>query len=284
MSDKVLISRDGTKIQSASPLRREIRCDLNDCGCRYASFIWASNSRKLVYLETPKTACSSIKKALGIRYSDRILARAIARREIEKRPLKFSYGVSDFFLFRRLKQLIREEKKNIINGIFEVPCPDNASETDFHYVDLSLAEALETYKDYRIFAVYRDPCSRMISNYRMFCRSGIEFREQQVQRLFGRDPASIDFTTFLNLSRTHPNHHWDIFSKYIPNDRNIEVVEFERLADWWKNNSKQLGLNEALPHENASKPMEIKISGEQQGRILNYFEGENYINDLIESS
>jgi hypothetical protein len=44
-----------------------MRCDRKVCGCHSNSFIWYSHKLRCVYYETPKAACTSIKKALGIK-------------------------------------------------------------------------------------------------------------------------------------------------------------------------------------------------------------------------
>lgn len=55
------------KLFNPHSIKKDLNCQLRNCGCRVSTFIWYSHKLRTVYHETPKAACSSIKKALQLR-------------------------------------------------------------------------------------------------------------------------------------------------------------------------------------------------------------------------
>lgn len=197
--------------------RSNIVCDLPNCGCNRSTMIWISHGLKAIYFETPKTASSSIKKALNI--------------AVEK-----------------------PDKINILNISKKRKWWFSSNHTAFEMWDDNEYEAIENYPDYFTFAIVRNPWDKMVSNWMMFCRSGIDFRERQIETLFGKDATIIEFDEFIRMSVTIRNHHWQQLVDYLPREGDKILVDYigrmETLADDWRGISRKIGLRATLGAEN----------------------------------
>jgi len=107
--------------------------------------------------------------------------------------------------------------------------PLSDQNSGFVNVDMSFDQAADEFKDFRSFAVIRNPWDKMISNYFMFCKSNNEFRNTQIKLLFELEDHSVNFTTFLELASSIPNHHWAQNIDFLPTDpmsnRAIDCIE-----------------------------------------------------------
>jgi hypothetical protein len=98
-----------------------LSCDNTGCACRVSTFTWVSNDLKCVYVESPKTACTSIKKTLGndveIHKNINIMAGATAHLVINNKNADFSAVglIKHFFIVSIYREKRIFKKKNLFS-------------------------------------------------------------------------------------------------------------------------------------------------------------------------
>ncbi|WP_170468422.1 sulfotransferase family 2 domain-containing protein [Ruegeria arenilitoris] len=203
-------------------------CSLQKCGCQTSSFIWVSKRKKVIYFETPKAACSSIKDHLGISQA----------KTFADRCRSWRYGFK------------------MLTGVTPL-------------------EAIEMHPGYFSFTVVRDPVARTISNYSMFTQSGHEFREQQIEEVFGKPFETIDFPEFCKSLGTRSNHHWAPYVEYLPiKDGKVQIdyiCRMENLSTDWAIVAQKIGCSPTLPRANKSKSVKIHPAKQDLENIAAHF-------------
>lgn len=106
----------------------------------------------------------------------------------------------------------------------------------------------KSYHSYFKFAFVRNPWDRVVSNWSMFCRSGIRFREQQIEELFGKPAKNIGFEEFVYWCQEIRNHHWEPFISFLPRNKNgsleIDYIgKLEKFAHDWSHITNLLGVD-----------------------------------------
>lgn len=213
------------KILAKSPLRKNIRCDLYDCGCRVNSFIWVNHRKKVIYFESPKTACSSIKKALGIR-------------------INILHVINSFF---KQKRIGNGPRIKFDLSIFKLIANLRFTNWEMIYNELEIKKYSN---DYYCFGVKRDELSRLKSNYRMFCGGSNQFRTKQI-KFFLKKENEIEFC---NAVLEKNNHHWEPLNKYFM--KNINLIDIHELNQFWSNFSLKYNFDR-LQRENVSRRIKI---------------------------
>jgi len=199
--------------------RKNVICDLEGCGCKSSSMIWVSHSLKAVWFETPKTASTSIKRALNIAY---------------QAPRKH-------WIENLIEKVLRKERSSVFG--FEMWIGDEY-------------EVIDRCPDYFKFAIVRNPWDKMVSNWSMFCRSGIDFRERQIEALFGKRADQISFDEFVKKSASIRNHHWQQLVEFLPRDGDGLLIDYlgrlESFQNDWKEICLHLGIEISLESENTT--------------------------------
>ena len=202
------------------------KCSLEDCGCKINSFVHISEIKKIIYFETPKCCSTSLKEMFGINVNYNFLLNYLNLK-------KNSQDNLDYSLLR--KQFQKKIKLNnfTVNNI--------NSEFKTIYNRAIIKNFLD--KGFRSFAVIRNPLTKFISNYRMFC-FGSEFRKKQfilITKNKFKDISKISYKEFLSLTKYYHNHHWACFSSFLKKDiiHNIFDLEDEDFHDKISNFLKQ---------------------------------------------
>jgi hypothetical protein len=209
-----------------------------------------------IYLETPKAACTSIKKALGISIDDLHVACAAAY--FEK-----TYGASVNIErlgpehSREFSVLLDRARKEI-SSLSTIQTPKDG---DFSMFNGSIDEVLRCYPDYFSFAFVRDPFSKIVSTWQMFCKTSNPFRTHQIETLFGESAEGITLHSFIARLCSVDNHHWNPYINYLPEFSRLNFVgSLENLAADWKHVSAALGVERPLSHENRSHAVSAALT------------------------
>lgn len=130
---------------------------------------------------------------------------------------------------------------------------------EFRQVKNTPEKAAGLFAGYFQFAVIRDPVSRMVSNYKMFCLSGNAFRNRQIEALFDKPHDRIAFEEFIRLAAVYKNHHWEQLAAFLPFSGQGEatvmldvVLETGRLEAGWRDVARALGIESVLGRKNST--------------------------------
>jgi hypothetical protein len=115
-------------------------------------------------------------------------------------------------------------------------------------------DAVEQFPGFKRFAILRKPLDRFISVHRMFCRAGIEFRQDQLRALFGIEEVALPLTAFLDRAVSVRNHHWEQMARFLPTAAPTSLFRMEKafpdaLSDFFR---RELGTVLVLPRLNAT--------------------------------
>jgi len=118
----------------------------------------------------------------------------------------------------------------------------------FRMLYASKEQVLSLFPDYYKFAFFRDPISKFVSNYSMFCRSKNSFRNNQIERLFGKiDYSRLSISEFLHLALFYRNHHWEQSSKFLPSVSELNMIgKTCNLSQDWKKIKSDLDISDSL--------------------------------------
>jgi len=254
------------KIINESPIAKSINCHLKNCGCRFSTFIWYSHKLRAVYYETPKAACSSIKKALQIKPRKENIARAYLLHKIGGGAPEMKIGIKEKFC---LKEMISEQQ-NRINT--KQPSGVTVGDYEFSMYYGGFEESLVDFSDYYKFGFVREPVKRAVSNFQMFFNTDDKFRFGQMKTLYGKKAETMTFDDFIaSLQQVH-NHHWDLYANYIQNSSNLDKLgKLENIKNDWQEICSALGIKEPLPHENKSKKRKVEVSKDTEKLIKDIY-------------
>lgn len=246
----VTVSRKGAlfTLDFTRPRQPRLACGLGQCGCRINTFVWVSHRLRCIYLETPKAACTSIKKALGIRMDN--LHAACAAAYFER---TYGAGIDTGALTpdgrREFTALMDLAHTKTLGSPVTTP-----SDGEFSMFNGTADEALRTYPDYFSFVFVRNPFKKIVSTWQMFCQSANPFRSTQIKTQFGDPAADITLHRFVEKISSVDNHHWNPYLNYFPVSAAPEFVgRLETLTADWAYVTERLGIVRPLPHENRSR-------------------------------
>lgn len=78
---------------------------------------------------------------------------------------------------------------------------------------------------YLKFGVIRNPWDKMVSNYAMFVGREDNFRNQQIEMLFGIPRSELSFEIFIDLASKIRNHHWEQSCSFFPEQgRELDII------------------------------------------------------------
>ena len=175
------------------PINKEIKCNLDNCGCRYNTFMWYSHKLDAVYYETPKAACSSIKKALDISIKNENILRAYLYHTARKEYPKLTTNLREKYC---LQSILNEQKDRLRN---RHPVGITTGKYEFSMYYGSFEESIKEFENYYKFGLVRDPINRTISNFRMFFDKRNKFRFGQVSKLYGKKLEQFHLTILLEV-------------------------------------------------------------------------------------
>lgn len=238
----------------------------------------SSDSHKLraVYYETPKAACSSIKKALQIRPRKENIVRAYHYHKMGGAPQLKTNMLEKLYL----KDTMYDQKHRVD---FSMSSGVTVGNCEFSMYYGTFEESIEEFKDYYKFGFVREPVKRTVSNFQMFFNQEDSFRFSQMKALFGSAAKTMSFEDFVGKMMKIHNHHWEPYSKYIKDSTQLDKLgKLENIKDDWQEICKVLNIDESLPHENRSKKAKVEVSSEVKEKIIEYYK-EDYANFEYES-
>lgn len=246
MQEPIIVVKNNNYCISYSSSRQPyIECDLDNCGCRVSTFIWVSHELKCIYFETPKAACTSIKKVLNITPDIYDVARSSMKIKLRcKNNLDLSH-------------LLKEDDEEFSRVLCDVNNQSNMvshKEKLFGMYQGGADDVIRHFPNYFSFMFVRDPFSRVVSLWQMFCHSNNVFREKQFSKICGESRNGYTFDQFIEIIVNNKNHHWNPYEIFYPKKYNIDFVgKLESMSNDWEFVIKKLGLESDLPHENMSK-------------------------------
>ena len=236
--------------ESNLSFRKDIKCDLSICACRYNPFIWISHKHQAIWFENPKVASRSILNALGSDEPDISSVLTMFHKDLSKHDMEL-YMTRD--LFHKAKDHIlplfnsSNNRSNVIrllmNKLFL------KKEGDFELF-FDGKDALEKYSSYFKFGVIRNPFDRFVSSFNMFTQS--PQRKLLLDELFKSETTEISFDDFFQKAMTNRNHHWEKQTAFLP--RNIDFIsKQENLNQDWLKIKKIIGISGDLERLNYTK-------------------------------
>ena len=251
------------------PINKNIKCSLNNCGCRTNPLIWVSKKHKIIFLEIAKCGTSSIKKSLDIYLIYEDFMNAYNFHKINKTNPRIEFQGGNFKrLIKRLLKInsirnIKNYKKNsdlslgTERGIY-------CFQPYFNSMDILLKQ----FPDFLYFSTIRHPIKRFVSCFNMFSDDDQPFRKKQradVGKEVNSEKENLDF--FIESSLEEPNHHFWPYSKFINSFKDAQnklIINCDDINENWNLIKSKLRLNNLSsfpPNEyiNNSKS-KIKIS------------------------
>lgn len=240
-------------ISSRRPLNPNLNCSLHNCICRYLSFIWVSRTLKLIYFETPKCGCTSIKIALdlGLRISPLHFATAYLIHSqnycCEQTTsggvlTTMDRGFGTSMTADTLKRASQSAAARLSEGSRS---GDPVGRFEFEHFFGSSHEALNLFPGYRKFSVLRDPFDRLLSAWNMFYNSDEFCLEQRLLQCKNSMEERKSFRCFIDNIWTCPNHHFDRITNFISHDvlqKGVDIVRFNNLGEYWEGLRKEYNL------------------------------------------
>lgn len=156
----------------------------------------------------------------------------------------------------------------------------DSNDNEFYQIKNTPVKSAEIYSTYFKFAVIRDPVSRMLSNYKMFCLSDLDYRHNQIEALFEKPYNQISLEEFIQLTHIYKNHHWEQLVAFLPfSDQKISslmldmVLKTDQLQSGWRDVTKKLGIENKLGWKNSTANIiaETRISPESLRFIENSY-------------
>jgi hypothetical protein len=246
-------------IVAPRPLRATLRCSLPTCACRINNFIWVSEKLRLVYFETPKCGCTSIKRALDIDLEQSVFASAYLMqmtRSAGEHPnvlsLRHDLGAVEMS-FHRFDLETRRAAKRMCERPFMSAA---IGRHGFRHFFGSPEDAVASFPEYRSFVVHRDPFDRLYSAWSMFYTSSPARLRQRVSQTAMAVEEQQDISRLIEDIDVAPNHHFEPLTRFVPLDLltsgQIEVVPLSQLDQYWRRLN-LTGRNVSLPFLNQGK-------------------------------
>lgn len=259
----------GIGCQAAQAIQPAIRCALPWCECRVNRYLWVSHRRRVVYVETPKAACTSMKHLLQTGYlPPPVYFRAAARRLAQGQSVAVETQPPDDALTAAVWRGIEEQTAQLRDGRDTV-YPE-VGHLGFTYLDLDPEAARSAYPNYAFVAIVRHPFDRLVSSWRMFCRSQAQQLDPQVEALFGKPAAALSLDEFAERFADCRNHHWEQLSAFMPAAMDL-VVRLEDMAQRWPEIATLIGLTDALPHLNRTESRDADVSPGLRDAVRRHF-------------
>lgn len=201
---------------------RAIRCSLRYCGCKFNSFVWVSHVKKMVYLETPKCGCTTVKAALDIRIPLESLFLGLyyfgGGVRVSKDIfvlIKNHFGwtglvKSPYSLFMVTVKILL---KKCVTG------PIGRYKFYHYYGDPS--DLVRGYPHYKILFITRDAKGRIKSALNMFYDQKNTFRSQQMRDMGWANIDELDCKLLVSQLKNSPNHHCETLHAFFPLDSNF---------------------------------------------------------------
>jgi len=222
-------------ISCLHPRLPSIRCSLSTCGCRVTTFVWVSKKLGLIYAETPKCACSSIKDCFEIKSTPEHHARAYLRLSMAGNKPDITdqtFGAKVDVSASEFVEIVRAEAAHIQNNQLLVGQPGALG---FQMFDGSLNTCMATFSDFKAFMITRAPLARFMSGWNMFYGS-TEFRLRQRAAVTDPRDEAADPRIFLENQTSHPNHHVNSLGHFVPDASRLDqliLVDIRALRGFW---------------------------------------------------
>lgn len=229
-------------ISSKTPLNPKLSCSLHNCACRYANFIWVSERLKLVYFETPKCGCTSIKKALDVSLSPLHFAMAYLIQSQRYCSDRSSASTSlttmcPDFGASTTPDALRSACFSAAANLSEGRCwSDPVGAFDFMHFLGTPGQAADLFPDYRKFVVVRNPFDRLASARNMFYNSDALPLEVRLLQCKDACEERKSLRYFVENIWSCPNHHFDRLVNFISPEvvaADLELVSFQHLDSYW---------------------------------------------------
>lgn len=238
-------------ISSRTSLNPKLSCSLHNCTCRYVNFIWVSERLKLIYFETPKCGCTSIKKALDLSRSPLHFATAYliqSQRHCSDPnntsapliPMCPDFGASVD------PDALRHACFLAAANLSEGKCwSDPVGKFAFMHFFGTAEQAVELFPDYRKFIVLRSPFERLTSARNMFYNFSDLPREMRLLQCKDALQERNSLRFFIENSPACPNHHFDRIVNFVSRDvltAGTELVSFRHLGSYWEGLAREYDL------------------------------------------
>ncbi|WP_435141898.1 sulfotransferase family 2 domain-containing protein [Pseudopelagicola sp. nBUS_19] len=187
-----------------------ISCDNETCGCRTSNFLWISHKLKLIYIEVPKNACSTIKASFDIKISDDHIIEAYLRKTIFQKSTNTTLqpiGFGNLINIKLLKKKMNDFMIKIDEGDTETVAQGKFG---FQHSFDSPIELAARNPDYQVFTVTRDPLDRFMSGLNMFYN--VKNTNRRLKRL---SHSRLTFSDGIDVNSaaqdilSAPNHHFE---------------------------------------------------------------------------
>ena len=220
------------------PFKESLDCSLKNCTCRFNNFSWISHKKKIIYFETPKCGCTSIKKAFDISLDLECLIFAFAlRKSNTTHNLAFErlgLSAASFKCNDRLfKSKFTSVLEKIRTGNLET---DPKGRWGFSHSFDTPDNLIDKHPSYSKFIIIRNPFERFISAFKMYADHSNLFRFWQIYSSSEEYPFSAEkLEDKVDLFLRARNHHIAPLDEYFPLfglENGVEVVDLGRLNDF----------------------------------------------------
>ncbi|MDR5886698.1 sulfotransferase family 2 domain-containing protein [Vreelandella janggokensis] len=262
-------------VNSRMPFKESIQCCNSTCGCRVSNFLWISKTLSVIYVETPKCGCSSVKNLFEINASPEIVQEAYLRSYINltnsgDQPFLSYDGFGNSFSLASYRENKKEILSRIVDGSTE---SREIGKFGFVHSFDTLANVLASYPNYMVFCVTRDPLDRFMSALNMFYSP--KNYNRRIQRMsHSKITNQKDINVIVDDIFQFPNHHFNPISNFLdlstPDLSRINFVSIELLDSFIKS---ELGL-EISRRKNVASSYSFKandLSGHSIKKIESYY-------------
>lgn len=260
------------------PFKKSLHCSLKNCTCRFSNFSWISHKKKIIYFETPKCGCTSIKKAFDISLDLECLIFAFALRKsntaqnLEFESLGFSaasFKCNDKLFKAKFVSVLEKIRTGNLETVpkgrwgfaHSFDTPDNL---------------IDKHPSYSKFIIIRDPFERFISAFNMFADHGNLFRFWQIYSSSDEYPFFAEkLEDKVDLFLKARNHHIAPLEEFFPmfgSENRVEAVNLSRL-----NNFLKLKYDADVRHDNTGYRKVLsrsRLSESIQNKLNSFYQHE----------
>lgn len=221
-------------ISARTPFKEGLSCRNTTCGCRVSNFLWVSHTLSLIYIETPKCGCSTIKSAFDIKITPQIVAEAYFRRLGRNADRDITLSLSPYgFSYKLPVSLLKTDKLRIMKSIAAGKMESEPrGKFQFQHSFDSVKGLMTRFPNYNAICIMRDPIKRFLSGVNMFYSSDFNF-DRRMQRLSHSpltDNDLKDFSKIFSDVFENPNHHFDPVSKFFE-DQSADKISIHDISD-----------------------------------------------------